>query len=124
MKDLYNRIASGDVPIEWAFGIVAGGGILILICWHMLTKDDKPAQPTVRRGFIPILLGLAGIIYFMAFFSVGVSDGHGRTIANYDLMNQRQSGVIVSAAVLICGVILSSTDRRRERADDKNPFEK
>jgi hypothetical protein len=114
MKELFNRIVNGDVPTEWAFGIVAVGGIVALLCWHMLTKDDKTGQTAIRAGFIPVALGIAGIVFFTAFFDVSVSV-NGQSLANLDKLSQRQNGIIISAATLICGVVMSSKSALRRK---------
>jgi hypothetical protein len=118
MKNLFNRIATGDIPSEWAFGIVAGAGILALICWHMLTKDDNDETSHISAGLISSLLGVAGLVYFLFFFDVSVPF-NGKRIANLDLMSQRQNGIIISCSAIIVGAIWAAMRRKR---GEEGPF--
>jgi hypothetical protein len=56
-------------------------------------------------GFL-IALGVLGLLFFWLIFDVSVPTESGGRIINLGLLSERQNGVIVSAVLLIVGVIL------------------
>lgn len=112
MKNLFDRITNNDLPMEYLIGFIGFCVVIGIIAWAKLAGGDAEKRPAIRRGFLPCLIGIAGIVYFMVFFDVSVSAG-GQRVANLDLMSRRQNGIIVSGVALICGVVLSTTGGRR-----------
>ncbi|MBC8095742.1 MAG: hypothetical protein H7Y43_08010 [Akkermansiaceae bacterium] len=114
------------LPMEAWFGIAAGGGVLFLLCWHGLTRNDPVGKPVSSYGFtggLLILIGIAGAFYFSTYFSVSAASVNGMPIANLDLLNQRQIGVMISLAAVIIGVVLCLFGAR-EKSRSENPFGK
>lgn len=78
--------------------------MVVLLCWHFLTRDE-PRSKTSE-------------------FDVSVGTGYGQRVANLDLMNQRQNGIIISAVVLVVGVLMHLFGKRPPPPNPPNPFEK
>src|SRR5258707_2384785 len=80
-------------------------------CGENLTKESSQQSLDSERnshafqalGFILFLGGFFGGIYFWQFFDTGVDSPMGR-IVNLHLMQERQTGLIVSVAACIGGI--------------------
>jgi tellurite resistance protein TehA-like permease len=116
MKTLFKSIAAGDVPVEWALGTVAAAGILILVAWYFLTRDNKPAPARPSFGAVLMFLGLLGLGYFYFLFDVSVGF-NGQRIANLDLLSQRQNGILISGFLFLAGIIVLAVRKAPRRPE-------
>jgi len=96
--------------------------IVVLLGCFSLFRDESSAvgQGGSRNGGLTIFMGSVGMIYFLLFFDVGVSSPLGR-VANLDLMQQRQNGIIASGIVMLAGTIWAA---QKKDKPPKNPFDK
>jgi len=67
-------------------------------------------------GTICILLGAVTALYFFALFDTSVPVDNGVRVNNFGLMNTRQTGTIIGAAILISGVVLVAIGQRKRAA--------
>jgi ribosomal protein L40E len=67
--------------------------------------DRQRSSATESLGQMAILGGIAGAVYFTAFFDTSVGSPIGRII-NLDLAQQQKSGLMVSIAAAVLGGLL------------------
>jgi len=111
------------------FAVIAAG--LLLVVLLLSVSRRRPVAPRAGGGgkFLAGLLiaaGVGGLAYFFLFFDTSVAvDAQVlgiRRVNNLGLMNTQRNGIIISAVVLLAGVILAVTVVRpggrgqRERA--------
>ena len=103
--------------------------ILLFLIGYFIYKrfKNKPAKyktPTASRvttnviGSLLIIGGIIALLYSLS-MDTSVSTSSGARIYNVGLMNQQQNFVIVSALILLIGIII--TVFRRFKADSNTP---
>jgi uncharacterized membrane protein len=121
MKDFFQRLANHDLPTEFYIGIVAVCLTITALFWYFLTRDDKPSAIRSARagrggasafGLISCVLGALAMAFFFFAFDVSVLAGNGGRVANLDLLNQRQGGIIIGGFLFLAGVLVMALRRK------------
>jgi len=82
-------------------------------CGETLPDAEQVGSVLGFLGFIVFLGGIAGVIYYWRFFDTSVGSDFGR-INNIGLLQDRQTGVIVSAVFSILGLLCALFSQHRK----------
>jgi hypothetical protein len=120
VRELFND----PQQVPWIPIVACGFGLLLLIvCLVSLRRDDpevfktggykktevagrSPSGSGSFYGGFLIFCGAAALVYFESFFDVSVSAGELGRVANFQLMPERQIGIIVGFGRVLVGLLV------------------
>ena len=102
-----------DVSVEAANCTQCGEptGVAVPTSVAPLRTVHQASDPLQVVGFVLLVLGAAGVAYFMLMFDPSIESATGGRINNNGLLVQQQNGVVASAALSIIGAIFFASRR-------------